>query len=181
LGDVPPLPSDDGELKLSFRPGPERDYLRIGAAVFVGVVILGIVVFSVTELSSGFLPMDDRYLEVLQPETEDGVLPVALNELANLLEDNQISVSGRVTNTSLEPLENLMVVITARETTGRFPQTLEVPVEPAVLEPEEIGFFSLAVTLPQRPDSYSVRFRLENGPYLSHSDARTYSFEVPIP
>jgi hypothetical protein len=74
-----------------------------------------------------------------------------------------------------------MVVITARETTGRFPQTLEVPVEPAVLEPEEMGFFSLAVTLPQRPDSYSVRFRLENGPYLSHSDARTYSFEVPIP
>ena len=151
---------------------PERDYWRIGGGIFAGLLLVAIIVFSVTDLSEGFLPMDDRYLEILIPETEEGVRPLALDEIGNMLEDNRISVSGRVTNESLESVENVVAVITASETTGRFPETIEVPVQPSVLEPGETGDFSVAVPLRQKPDSSTVRFKLENGPFVPHSDAR---------
>ena len=51
---------------------PRFDYLRMVAGVFVGLAIVGIVLFSVTDLSSLILPMEDRYLDVLLPPTEDG-------------------------------------------------------------------------------------------------------------
>jgi hypothetical protein len=178
-----PRPEPD-RAELAFRlgaSGRERDYFRIGAGIAAGIAILLIVVFSVTDLSRGFLPMEDRYLEILIPESEEGTLPFALDQLSNVLEENRISVSGRMTNTSLEPVENVMAVITARETTGRFPEIIEVPVEPAVLEPGRSGSFSVSVTLRQRPDNYSVRFRLENGPFVPHSDEREFLFDAPDP
>jgi len=164
--------------------GRDRDYLRIGAGVVAAVLIFGIALFSFTDLSAALLPMEDRYLEILLPRTEEGVHPVALNELTNLVEDNRISITGRMTNASLEPVENVVAVITARETTGRFPETIEVPVEPPLIEPGESGTFSVAVTLRQRPDTYTVRFRLQDGPFVPHSDERGFSIDfqqVPGP
>lgn len=159
------------------RSGRKRDYWRIGGAIVAGISLFAIALFSFTNLSEAVLPMEDRYLDVLIPPTAEGVRPLALDEISNVLEENLISVSGRVTNTSLEPLENVVAVITARETTGRFPETIEVPVQPARLEPGESGDFSMSVTLRQRPDSYTVRFKLENGPFLPHSDARQPSID----
>ena len=183
--DSPPLEAAPPPPDFSRHVGrgrPPRDYRRLGAGVFVSVAIAGIVLFSVTDLSEAFVPMDERYLDILIPDTEEGTLPFALNELSNVLEDNRISVSGRMTNRSLEPVENVVAVITVRETTGRFPETLEVPVEPTPIAPGDSGYFSVSVTLRQRPDNYSVRFRLENGPFVPHSDERRFSLDlVPIP
>lgn len=179
VSDVPPLPSNQpGGFSLHASRGSERDYLRIGAAIFAGLGILGIIVFSFTDLSRRILPMEDRYLNVLIPHSAEGTKPFALVELQDEMEGNRISVSGRMRNDSLQTVENVVAVITARETTGRFPETVEVPVQPAVLEPDHEGTFSVSVTLRQRPDNYSIRFRLENGPFVPHSDERTYSLEI---
>lgn len=155
---------------------PRFDYLRIIAGTFIGLVIVGIVLFSVTDLSSLILPMEDRYLDVLVPPTEDGAEPFVLGQLEQQLEGNTLSVTGQMTNMSSEDVENVIAVIRAEETTGRFPATLEIPVTPSILVPEESGSFSMTVTLREKPNSYSIRFKLENGPFVPHRDERGFGF-----
>ena len=57
---------------------PRFDYLRIIAGTFIGLVIVGIVLFSVTDLSSLILPMEDRYLDVLVPPTETWKIAISM-------------------------------------------------------------------------------------------------------
>ena len=170
VGDVPQFSLD--------LPGskPRFDYLRIVSGTFIGLVIVGIVLFSVTDLSSLILPMEDRYLDVLVPPTEDGTEPFILDELEQRLNDNTLSVDGRVINVSSDGVENVVAVIRAEDTTGRFPATLEIPVVPPILAPAETGSFSMNVTLREKPNGYSVRFKLENGPFVPHRDERGFGF-----
>ncbi len=160
---------------------PKLDYRRMAAGIFAGLAIVAITVFSVTDLAAILLPMDDRYLEVLIPRTEDGSEPLVLNELNHVLLENTLSVTGRVTNHSSNPVENVVAVITARDTTGRFPATLEIPVDPETLEPEEFGTFAMSVTLRQKPDHYTVRFKLDNGPFVPHRDEHSLPPNVDFP
>ncbi len=157
------------------------DYLRIGAGVIAGLSIVGIIVFSTTDLSSVVLPMEDRYLDVMIPTTTEGVEPFVLNELVHELSENTLSVSGVMTNRSAEAVENIVAVITARETTGRFPATLEIPVDPSPIPPDGSGSFSMSVTLREKPDNYSIRFKIMEGPFVPHKDERGLSFEVRPP
>ncbi len=167
----------DGPFSLDLPGGkPRFDYLRIIAGTFIGLVIVGIVLFSVTDLSSLILPMEDRYLDVLVPPTEDGSEPFVLDQLEQQLEGNTLSVDGLMTNMSSEDVENVIAVIRAEETTGRFPATLEILVIPSILAPEESGSFSMTVTLREKPNSYSIRFKLENGPFVPHRDERGFGF-----
>ena len=178
--DVAPVDGEiDGEPQFSLDlPGskPRFDYLRIVSGTFIGLVIVGIVLFSVTDLSSLILPMEDRYLDVLVPPTEDGTEPFILDELEQRLNGNTLSVDGRVTNVSSDEVENVVVVIRAEDTTGRFPATLEIPVVPSILAPGDTGSFSMTVTLREKPNGYSVRFKLENGPFVPHRDERGFGF-----
>ena len=157
------------------------DYLRIGAGVLAGVSIVGILLFSTTDLSSVVLPMEDRHLDVMIPTTEDGLEPFVLNELSHELSENTLSVSGVMTNRSGEEVENVVAVITARDTTGRFPATMEIPVDPSPLLPDDSGSFSMTVTLREKPDNYSIRFKIVDGPFVPHKDQRGLSFEVRPP
>ena len=169
----------DGEPQFSLDlPGskPRFDYLRIVSGTFIGLVIVGIVLFSVTDLSSLILPMEDRYFDVLVPPTEDGSEPFVLDELEQRLNGNTLSVDGRVINMSSEEVENVLAVIRAEDTTGRFPATLEIPVIPSILAPGETGLFSMTVTLREKPNGYSIRFKLENGPFVPHRDERGFGF-----
>ena len=158
------------------------DYLRIGAGVAIGLSILLIGVFSLTDLSGVLLPMRDDFLNVLRPTAaDDSGYPFVLNALENDLEGNTLSISGTMTNNSTTSVENVMVVIDVEETTGRFPATLEVPVDPEVIEPEENGTFSVSVTMRQRPNNYKVQFRLQNGPFVPHRDERAFSLDNAQP
>ena len=160
---------------------PKFDYLRIGASTIAGLVIVGIVLFSSTDLSSVVLPMDDRYLDVLIPETADGAEPFTLNELNHELSEKTLSVTGWMTNGSEVEVENVIAVITARDTTGRFPATLEIPVDPGLIPPDGTGTFSMTVTLREKPHNYSIRFKLENGPFVPHKDERWLQFGIRPP
>jgi hypothetical protein len=163
------------------RSARERDYLRIGGGVVAGLAVLGILLVSFTDLSTSLLPMDDRHLRVLLPETAEGALPLTLTNVENDMDGNRVSVEGAVTNTSLEAVEDLLAVIALEETTGRFPETVEAPVEPVLLDPGDSGRFAVSVTMQQRPRSYSVRFRLADGPFVPHADGRGPAFEISIP
>ena len=178
--DVAPVDGEiDGEPQFSLDlPGskPRFDYLRIVSGTFIGLVIVGIVLFSVTDLSSLILPMEDRYLDVLVPPTEDGTEPFILDELEQRLNGNTLSVDGRVTNVSSDEVEHVVAVIRAEDTTSRFPATLEIPVVPSILAPGDTGSFSMTVTLREKPNGYSVRFKLENGPFVPHRDERGFGF-----
>ena len=160
---------------------PKFDYLRIGAGAIAGLVIVGIVLFSFTDLSSVVLPMDDRYLDVLIPTTADGAEPFTLNELNHDLSEKTLSVTGWMTNRSEVEVENVIAVITARDTTGRFPATLEIQVDPGLIPPDGTGTFSMTVTLREKPHNYSIRFKLENGPFVPHKDERWLQFGVRPP
>ena len=160
---------------------PKFDYLRIGAGAIAGLVIVGIVLFSFTDLSSVVLPMDDRYLDVLIPATADRAEPFTLNELNHDLSEKTLSVTGWMTNRSEVEVENVIAVITARDTTGRFPATLEIPVDPELIPPDGTGTFSMTVTLREKPHNYSIRFKLENGPFVPHKDERWLQFGVRPP
>ncbi len=174
--------SDAGGFLLDV-PGskPKFDYLRMGAGIIAGLVIVGIVLFSLTDLSSVVLPMDDRYLDVLIPATADGAEPFTLNELNHELEEKTLSVAGWMTNRSEVEVENVVAVITARETTGRFPATLEIPIDPGLIPPDGTGMFSMTVTLREKPNNYSIRFKLENGPFVPHRDDRALQFGIRPP
>ena len=160
---------------------PKFDYLRIGAGTIAGLVIVGIVLFSFTDLSSVVLPMDDRYLDVLIPATADGAEPFTLNELNHDLSEKTLSVTGWMTNRAEVEVENVIAVITARDTTGRFPATLEIPVDPGLIPPDGTGTFSMTVTLREKPNNYSIRFKLENGPFVPHKDERWLQFGIRPP
>lgn len=173
---------DDGGFLLEV-PGskPKFDYLRMGAGIISGLGIVGIVLFSLTDLSSVVLPMDDRYLDVLIPKTADGAEPFSLNELNHRLSEKTLSVTGWMTNRSEVEVENVIAVITARDTTGRFPATLAIPVDPGLIPPDGSGTFSMAVTLREKPNNYSIRFKLDNGPFVPHKDERALQFGIRPP
>ncbi len=165
---------DDPDFDLGVpRSEPRFDYLRMAAGVIVGLGILAIGLFSFTDLSVVLVPMDDAYLDVLRPSAgDDSGYPFVLNDLGNTLEGNTLTVTGVMTNNSTEIVENILAVIEVEETTGRFPATLEIPVDPEAIEPGETGAFSMSVTLRQRPNSYKVQFKLLNGPFVPHRDER---------
>ena len=163
------------------RSEPKFDYLRVGAGIAAGVLVISAIVFSVTDVSEYLVPMEERYLAVLIPATEDGSEPFTLDELENEVTGNSISVAGRMTNMSLEEVENVIAVIEVRDTTQREPAVLEAPVSPAILMPGESGEFSSSVTARARPTGFSVKFRLQDGPHVPHRDARATPFELVLP
>lgn len=173
----------DGEFDLGIpEHKPRWDYARIGAGVLIGLAMLGIAVFSFTDLALILVPMEDRYLNVLlPPAADDSGFPLVLKELANELDGNTLSIRGTITNNSTEAVENVLAVIDVEETTGRFPARLEIPVDPVLLEPGDSGTFSSAVTLRQKPNSYKIQFKLQNGPFVPHRDERGFGFETTAP
>ena len=81
-------------------------------------------------------------------------------------------LSGTVKNRTNEPVSSLLAVIEMQDTTGRFPQTQEIPVMPSDLQPQAEGTFMAMATLQEKPGGYIVKFRFADGPFLPHKDER---------
>ena len=157
---------------------PRFDYLRISAGVVAGLAVVGIILFTLVDLSSLVLPMNERYLDILIPSVEDGTEPFSLVELSHEISNKTLSVIGVMANHSEEEVENVLAVITARETTGRFPATVMIPIDPDLIPPGSSGKFSMTVTLREKPYNYSIRFKLKNGPFIPHRDDRGFQFGI---
>jgi hypothetical protein len=87
-------------------------------------------------------------------------------------------VHGTIANRTDYNVVNVIAVVEMQDTTGRFPQTLEVPVEPADLPPQASGNFMASATLQEKVAGYVIKFRLADGPFLPHKDDRAATFGI---
>lgn len=152
--------------------GRQRDLSRpigIAAAAFGIIFILATMT---TNLAANLLPMSDDYLIVMIPSAPDGAEALGLTLLSHEIKEKTISVTGSVRNRTNETMSNVIAVVQMTDTTGRFPQTTEVPLMPADLMPQATGTFMTMATLQEKPGLYSVKFRFADGPFIPHKNER---------
>jgi hypothetical protein len=167
---VPPQ-NDDFHLDLTFT-GSQRSYARPVGIGVAAALILFIILTMTTSVSSKILPMSDGYLLVMIPPAPDGAEALALKSLKYDADEKTISVAGSIMNRTNEPMSNILAVVEMQDTTGRFPQTAEVPVQPSNLAPQATGNFSAMATLDGKPGAFTVKFRFADGPFIPHRDER---------
>jgi len=152
--------------------GRQRNLARpIGIGVAV-VAIIFIFATMTTNVAARLLPMSDDYLQAMIPTAPDGAEPLGLTMLSHEIKEKTISVTGTVTNRTKEPMLNVLAVVLMQDTTGRFPQTAEVPLMPADLQPDASGMFMTMATLQEKPGGYIIKFRFADGPFIPHKDER---------
>ena len=164
---------DPNEFHIDISFSAEDTYKRfLLSAITAGAALLFIILTMTTSLASHLLPMNDEYLQVLIPLAADGKEPVGLTSLEHDIKDTMASVHGTVRNRTDYALSGLVAVIDFQDTTSRFGQTVEIPVDPAELGPKQDGAFMTSVTLQQKVSGYLIKFRLKDGPLLPHKDDR---------
>jgi len=159
-------------------------YTRPIAAVSAAILIGFIIATMTTNVAAHLLPMTDEYLQVMVPVAPDGGDPLSLTMLSQEINEKTISVSGAVMNRCDQPISNIVAVVEMRDTTGRFPQTQEVPLMPVDLPPQGTGSFMAMATLQEKPAGYLVKLRFADGPFLPYKDERIPGFTVtpqPLP
>ena len=163
--------NDDFHLDLTFT-GSQKSYARpVGIGVAAALIIL-IILTMTTSVASKILPMSDEYLLVMIPAAPDGAEPLALKSLMYEADEKTISVSGSIMNRTNQPVSNIVAVVELQDTTGRFPQTVAVPIQPQDLAPQAVGTFMTMATLQEKPGAFVIKFRLADGPFIPHRDER---------
>jgi len=164
-------PENEGpRLDLTFT-GRKRS-TRPTALGVAAALIAFIILTMTTTVASKILPMSDEYLLVMIPAAPDGAEPLSLTSLMHEIDGKTISVRGSVLNRTAQPMSEVLAVVEMQDTTGRFPQTQEVPIQPMELAPQAEGSFSAMATLEENPGGYIVKFRFADGPFIPHKDER---------
>ena len=161
----------DFQVDLTFT-GRDFTYTRpiaIGVAI---VSIIFILATMTTNVAAKLLPMSDEYLQVMIPVAPDGGEPLGLTSLAHDINGKMISVNGSVINRSNEMMDGIIAIVEMQDTTGRFPQTQQIPLMPQNLAPQATGTFMAMATLQENPGGYVVKFRFADGPFIPHKDER---------
>lgn len=160
----------DFNVDMTFTGRESRTRLIATVAAIAGVIL--IIVTMTTNFAASLLPMSDQYLLVMVPVAPDGSEPLGLTMLTHEINDKSISVSGSVINRTTEPITDIVAVIEMQDTTGRFPQAAEVPLNPPDLQPQASGTFMTMATLEEKPGGYIIKFRFADGPFIPHKDDR---------
>ncbi len=171
-------PKDDFQVDLTFS-GRDKSYARPVAIVVAAAGILFAIATMATNVAVYLLPMNDLYLQVLVPVAADGAEPLSLQSLAQEVTGKTMVVRGSVSNRTDYPVSGLVAVIDMQDTTSRFGQTVEAPVEPAELPSRAAGTFMAMATLEEKPAGYVIKFKLADGPLVPHKDERAVSFTLP--
>ena len=164
-------------LDLTFT-GQDKNHARLIGIGVAAVLIVFIILTMTTTLASTILPMSDEYLLVMIPPAPDGGEALSLKSLMHEIDDKTISVSGSIMNRTGQTISNVVAVVEMQDTTGRFPQTQEVPVQPEQLPPQGIGTFMAMATLQENPGGYIVKFRFADGPFIPHKDERAPTITI---
>jgi hypothetical protein len=166
-----PDDNDDFHFDLTFT-GRDSNYARhVGIGVAIATIIF-ILATMTTNVAAKLLPMSDEYLQVMIPAAPDGGETLALTSLTHDINEKTISVSGSLMNRTDQMLLGVVAVVEMQDTTGRFPQTQEVPLTPTDLPPQGMGTFMAMATLQEKPGGYIVKFRFVDGPFIPHRDER---------
>lgn len=170
---------EEFHVDLSFS-GQHKNRARPIGIVAAVLIIVFIVATMATDVATRILPLTDDYLQALVPVAPDGGEPLSLQSLQQEINDKTITVSGTIANRTEYTISNVLAVFDMQETTTRFPQTVEVPVQPADLAPQAAGTFTASATLQEKPAGYVVKFRLADGPFIPHKDDRAATFGVTV-
>ena len=171
--------NDDFHIDLPFTDR-ERTWVR---PVAIGVAIVGVIFIiatMTTNLAAYLLPMSDEYMQILIPVAADGGEALALKKLDQEIMDKTMTVRGTVENRTDYPLSMVLAVVNMQDTTSRFPQIVEVPVQPAELPPHGMGEFTAMATLQEKPAGYLVKFQIANGPFVPHKDDRASTYGITV-
>ena len=170
--------NDDFKLDLTFTGGQKNRGIPVATGVAVTLIVF-IILTMTTGIASAILPMSDDYLLVMIPTAPDGAEPLGLRSLTyEITDDKTITVNGSVANRTDQAMSNVLAVVEIQDTTGRFPQTVEVPVQPPDLAPQGAGTFMTMATLQEKVGAYIVKFRFADGPFLPHKDERTPDLSI---
>jgi hypothetical protein len=170
--------NDDLKLDLTFTGGQKSHARPIAIGVAATLIVL-IILTMTTGLASAILPMTDDYLLVMIPNAPDGAEPLGLQSLMyDIVDEKTITVNGSVANRTGQSMSNVLAVVEMQDTTGRFPQTVEVPIQPPDLEPQGAGTFTAMATLQEKVGAYIVKFRFADGPFIPHKDERTPDLSI---
>jgi len=151
-------------------------FLTALAVAAVGIVF--IVLTITTNVAASLLPMSDDYLQVMIPSAPDSGEALSLTSLTHEITDKTIAISGSVMNRTDQPMSSVIAVVEMQDTTGRFPQTQEVPIMPQELPPQGMGTFMAMATLQEKPGGYIVKFKFEDGPFIPHKDERAPAISI---
>jgi len=171
------VPQDD-DFKIDLTFTGRDSNLRVGATIAAVIGLIFVVATMTTNLAEGLLPMTDEYLQVMIPIAPDGGEPLSLKSLQHEIKDKTISVSGEIANRTDQPVSGILAVVQLNDTTGRFPQTQEIPIMPPDLPPQGSGAFMAMATLQEKPGGYLVKFRFLEGPFIPHKDERAPSITI---
>jgi hypothetical protein len=176
------LGNDDFHVDLTFS-GQDKSHTRAIAMGVAATLILFIILTMTTSVASKILPMSDEYLLVMVPPAPDGGEALSLKSLKHEIDEKMISVSGSVMNRTQQTMSDVVAVVEMQETTGRFPQTQEIPIQPKDLAPQSVGTFMAMATLQENVAGYIVKFRFaDGGPFIPHKDEREPTLTItPIP
>ena len=172
----------DFHLDLTFTGKQESNGRPVGIGV-AAALILFIILTMTTSIASKILPMSDEYLLVMIPPAPDGGEALSLKSLKHEIDEKMISVTGSVMNRTQQPMSGIVAVIEMQDTTGRFPQTQEIPLQPPDLPPQGEGMFMAMATLQENVGGYIVKFRFsDGGPFIPHKDEREPTLTItPVP
>jgi hypothetical protein len=168
---------DDFRIDTTFT-GRDTDYLRKSSIVVAIVGVLFIIATMTTNVAASLLPMSDEYLQVMIPVPPDGGEPLSLTALMHEINEKTITVSGSIMNRDDEPISDIVAIVEMQDTTGRFPQTQEIPVMPVELAPQASGTFTAVATLQEKPGGYLLKFRFDEGPFIPHKDERAPAITI---
>jgi hypothetical protein len=176
-----PPENRDFHIDMTFT-GRQRNLARpIGIAAAIAGIIF-IIATMTTSVAAHILPMSNDYLAVMIPTAPDGAEALGLTMLSHDIQEKTISVTGAIRNRTNEAMSNVIAVVQMQDTTGRFPQTAEVPVMPKDLPPQGMATFMTMATLKEKPGGYIVKFRFADGPEIPHKDERGPSISItPTP
>jgi hypothetical protein len=162
--------NNDFHVDITFT-GRDSNFRLVATVTAIAVVLL-ILAIMTTSLAEHLLPMNDEYLQVMVPVAPDGAEPLGLTSLKHDINEKTISITGSVVNRSDQTMSEVVAVIEMQDTTGRFPQTQEIPVTPPELAPQAAGAFMTMATLQEKPGGYIIKFRFADGPFIPHKDDR---------
>ena len=163
------LMADDFNLETRFSRSRGL-FSYIALALGLGLLVLVVMVVSG---KFDYLPYSE-YFAVRAPAAADGTEALALLSLDEKEDQKTVTISGTLMNRTESPISGLVAVITVTDNFTLPVQTVNVPVEPAELDPKATGMFQTTVTVGETGfGGYSIDFRLPNdGPFVPHKDER---------
>jgi hypothetical protein len=164
----------DKDLQFETRFSSSGGWGPLAAAIAGGVIIIGIIIVSTTDVASRLLPMEERYLDVLVPFAADGSEGLSLLTLTQKSDKTSLLVEGSVMNRTESPISGLSAVIEFKDKFTLPAQTVNAAIEPPTLDPGATGTFQASATAGEHGlGGYSLQFRLTpDGPFVPHKDER---------